>query len=66
MDGVDELDDTTEADGVEELDGVEEADGVDGVEAPCEGEAGVAGRFEGLTEAAPVSELPLALDSPVV
>lgn len=58
--GVDELD------GAVEVDGVEEADGVEEVEAAGEEEADAAGRWEGLSEAAPVSALPLALDSPVV
>ena len=56
---MDELDGAVEADGAEEADGEE-------VEATDEEEADVAGRWEGLGEAAPVSALPLALDSPVV
>ena len=60
VDGVDEVD------GAVEVDGVEEAGGVEEVEATSEEEAAVAGRWEGLSEAAPVSALPLALDSPVV
>ena len=51
--------------GVEEVDGVggvDEEDGVDGVDAACDGDAAE----DGLDEAAPVSELPPALDSPVV
>ena len=48
------------------VDGVEEADGVEEVEATGEEEADVAGRGEGLSEAAPVSALLLALDSPFV
>lgn len=45
---------------------MEEADGVEEVEATSDEEADVAGRLEGLSEAAPVSARPLALDSPVV
>ena len=56
---MDELDGAVEADGAEEADGEE-------VAATGEEEPDVAGRWEGLGEAAPVSALPLALDSPVV
>ena len=50
-----------ELDGKAEAVGVEEVDGVDEEEVACGAEAD-----EGLTGVAPVSELPLALDSPVV
>lgn len=66
VDGTEEVDGVEELDGVVEADGAEEADGVEEVEATGEEEADVAGRWEGLSEVAPVSELPLALDSPVV
>jgi len=52
--------------GLEEPDGVEgldEEDGVEGKVAACDEDAAAE---EGLDEAAPVSEPPLALDSPVV
>ena len=53
-------------DGAVEVDGAGGADGVEELEATGEEEADVAGRWEGLGEAAAVSTLPLALDSPVV
>ena len=53
-------------DGAVEVDGAGGVDGVEELEATGEEEADVAGRWEGLGEAAAVSALPLALDSPVV
>lgn len=66
VDGVEEGGSGWKVDGAVEVDGVEEADGVEEVEATSDEEADVAGRLEGLSEAAPVSARPLALDSPVV
>lgn len=72
MDGVEggnggwKVDSVDELDGSVEVEGEEDADGVEEVEATGEEEADAAGGWEGLSEAAPVSALPLALDSPAV
>ena len=63
--GVDEVDGKGVEERADEEGGVEEGDSVEEEGIGDEGD-GVAGGCAGLVEAAPVSELVLALDSPVV